>query len=198
AHSQIPCGGPRWGWMTGFGIYIIWTDYTPQSDFGLYYIPRGVTCTSSDVISNLTEAGYSSAERTALLSGANDANFTLYTNRVLCCLGLAGWQSKKTPHKYNGGPGNGGAKGEFKQLTQQCSWNYPSGSWTDYIAYVSANNTQMYYTDNGFRYRYGIKTVVNYLMERHANHIECPDLATTPEMPLQSAKDAVQAMINMI
>ncbi|MFQ5429823.1 MAG: pilus assembly protein TadG-related protein, partial [Phycisphaerae bacterium] len=59
-------GGPRWGWMTGFGNDIVLGSYSPVGDPGLYYIPRGVTTTDPDVIENLTEAGYSEEERSAL------------------------------------------------------------------------------------------------------------------------------------
>jgi len=189
--------GPRWGWMTDWGTPLTLGAYNPSTDWGLYYIPRSSTTTASDIVSNLSENGYSSAERTALLSGSNDSNFTYYTNRVTVLLGLAGWKSGKSGGKWSG-TGNGDDKVDSGELTQTRSWPWSGGSWSDYISYVSANNTQMYYTDSSLRYRYGIKTLVNYLLERQASHSSCPDLADAPEMPIRSAKDAVQTMIDLI
>ncbi|MFO0972673.1 MAG: vWA domain-containing protein [Phycisphaerae bacterium] len=192
------CGGPRWGWMTGFGNEIILGAYTPVSDPGLYYIPRSATCTDADVIANLTEAGYSSAERSALLSGQYDTSFTTYTARVKVLLGLAGWKSKKTGGKYTGGTGNGDNKVDSGEVAQQVSWPFGGGSWDDWINYASSTSSEHYQTDSNFRYRYGIKTVVNYLLEKQASHSKCPELAAAPEEPIGSAKHAVQAMIDLI
>lgn len=192
------CGGPRWGWMTGFGNELVLGSYTPVGDPGLYRIPRSSTCTDADVIENLTTAGYSTAERSALLSGAYDSDAVLYRNRVKVCLGLAGWKSKKPGSKYNGGPGNGDDRVNSNELTQQASYPFDGGGWDDYILYVSATNTQMYSTDSNFRYRFGIKTFMNYLLERQAKHSKCPELADAPEMPLHSVKDAVQALVDTI
>jgi Flp pilus assembly protein TadG len=189
--------GPRWGWMTDWGTALTLGVYSPSADWGLYYIPRNSTTSASDVDSNLSECGYSSAERSALLSGSNDGNFTHYTNRVTVLLGLAGWKSGKSGGKWTG-TGNGDNKVDSNELTQTRSWPWSGGSWNDYISYVSANNTQMYYTDSSLRYRYGIKTVVNYLLERQANNSSCSDLPDAPEMPIKSAKDAVQTMIDLI
>ncbi len=196
--SNGGCGGPRWGWMTGFGSTIVLGSYNPTTDPGLYHIPRSSTCTHSDVIANLTEAGYSSAERSALLSGQYDSNATLYYNRVKVCLGLAGWRSKKSGGKYNGGPGNGDNKVDTNELTQQVSWPFDAGSWDDYLAYVTGNGSQMFQTDSRFRYRYGIKTVVNYLLEKQAGRSRCPELGNAPEEPLYSTKNAVQALIDTL
>ena len=192
------CGGPRWGWMTGFGNTITVGSYTPVGDPGFYYIPRYSTTTQADIVANLTEAGYSSAERTALLSGSSDSSTTNYKNRVKVLLGLAGWKSKKSGGKYNGGPGNGNDTVDNNELTQQASWSFAGGSWDDYFNYIMSGSTQMTATDSNFRYRYGIKTVVNYLLEKQANKDSCPELQDAPEMPLKSVKDAVQSMIDII
>ena len=192
------CTGPRWGWMTGFGNEIILGSYTPVGDPGLYYIPRYSTCSDSDVINNITESGYSAEERSALLSGQYDSSTTSYRNRVKVLLGLAGWRSKKTGGKYNGGPGNRDNVVDSNELHQQASWPFDGGSWDDYLSYIMSGSTQMAATDSNFRYRYGIKTVVNYLLEKQADNDDCPELVDAPEMPLKSVKDAVQTMIDII
>lgn len=190
--------GPRWGWMTGWGTALTLGQYSPTSDSGLYYIPRNSTCTNADVIANLTEAGYSAAERSALLSGSFDGTWTCYANRVKVMLGLAGWKSKKSGSKYNGGPGNGDNKVDTNELTQSASYPFSGGSWDDWVTYVSSNSSEMYKTDNSFRYRYGIKTFVNYLLEKRSSNADTPDLKHTPEQPVTAAKDAVQSMIDLI
>lgn len=189
--------GPRWGWMTGWGSALTLGAYNPTADTGLYYIPKGSTTSSSDLSANLTESGYSSAERSALLSGQYDSTGSYYTNRVKVLTGLSGWKSGKSGGKYTG-TGNGDNKVDNGELTQTVSWPFAGGSWSDYLAYMASTSTQMYSVDSSLRYRYGIKTVVNYLLEKRSSHAEVPELADTPEMPVQSAKDAVQAMIDLI
>jgi len=191
--------GPRWGWMTDFGSAIVHGSYNATSDAGLYYIPKGSTCTHSDVIANLTEAGYSTAERSALLSGANDDDTTVYRRRVQVLLGLAAWRSGKSGGKY---PDNSSSDGdnnvESGEILQSVSYPFDGGSWDEYIEYTRLSSTEMCNTDANLRYRFGIKTVVNYLMEVRVSHNDTPELANTPEQPLHSVKDAVQIMIDEI
>lgn len=190
--------GPRWGWMTGWGTVLNTSDYNPTTDFGLYYIPRNATTTDADVVANITEAGYNAEERAALLSGAFDGNSTFYYNRLRCLLGLAGWKSKKANSKYNGGPGNGDNKVDNNELTGQCAWPFTTGNFGSYFSYVASNTSEMYDTNNAFRYRFGIKTVVNYLQEIQEKYSQTPELAATPAEPLESVKWAVEAMSNVI
>lgn len=194
--------GPRWGWLTGWGEPIVLGEYSPTSDCGLYYIPRYSTCSDADVVENLTTAGYTANERTALLSGSYDGNTTYYRNRVRVLLGLAGWKSKKKignvqDSKYTGGPGNGDNVVDSNELTQEVDYPFNSGSWDSYVDYM-VGSSQMRDTDPNFRYRFGLKTFTNYLLEKRGNHGSTPELAEAPEEPLHSVKDAVQAMIDVI
>lgn len=188
--------GPRWGWMTGWGNTLTLGSYTPVGDPGLYYIPKGATCTDADVTANLTESGYSSAERTALLSGSNDGTTQNYRNRVRVLLGLAGWKSGKTGGKYTG-TGDGDNIVESGELTHVVSYPFAGGSWDAYVDYMT-NASEMRDTDPNFRYRFGIKTFVNYLLEKQANNANCPELASAPEEPLHSVKGAVQALVDTV
>ncbi len=190
-------GGPRWGWMTGFGSAVVLGSYTPVGDLGLFYIPKSSTCSDSDVTANLTEAGYSSAERSALLSGSNDGSSSYYKNRVKVLLGVAGWRSKKTGGKYTGGSGNGDNKVDSGEVYQQIAFPYAGGSWDAYIDYMT-NTSEMRNTDGNFRYRYGLKTLTNYFLEKLNNKDSCADLKDAPEMPLKSVKDAVQTLVTTI
>lgn len=190
--------GPRWGWMTAWGDDVTLGEYDPTNDWGLYYIRKSSNTTDADVIENLTQAGYSAEERSALLDDHYDYYSTYYRNRVKVLLGLAGWRSKKSGSKFNGGPGDGDNRVDSNELYQEVDWPFDDGSWDEYIDYVSSNYSQMEATDSDLRYRYGIKTVTNYLLERLANKNDCPELQNTPEEPLNSAKTAVQVMIDEI
>ncbi len=195
-------GGPRWGWMTGWGDEIVLGSYSPVGDVGLYYIPRYVTCTDAEVIENITTSGYTANERSALLSGQYDGDSSLYLNRVKALVGLAGWKSKKKigtvrDSKFVGGAGNADDVVDSNELWQHVDYPFDSGSWDDYINYV-AGSSQMRTTDANFQYRYGLKTAANYVLEKKPTHDQTPELANTPEEPLQSVKDAVQTMIDTV
>ena len=189
--------GPRWGWMTGFGDAIVLDEYYPVSDSGLSYIPKGSPCTDFDVIANLTETGYGSWERTALLSGSYDGSSLLYRNRVRVLLGLAGWTSGKGEAKFTSG-GNGDDVVDADELTQVAAYPFASGNWDSYFNYVRSSTSQMNKTDASLRHRYGIKTFVNYLLEKRSRNAYTPELVNTPEEPLFSVKNSVQTMINEI
>ena len=204
--------GPRWGWMTAYGGEIIYdevaesSDYDPTADIGLYYIPRYSNTTDPDVIENLIQAGYTDPERAALLSSANDSSSTYYRNRVKIMLGLAGWRSKikdeydQRCSKYNGGPGNGNDVVDDNEIWQEVDYPFDSGSWSNYLNYIRSSSSEM--TGSGghsdLRYRYGIKTVVNYFLEKKSAHSQTPELADTPHQPMQAVKDAVVHLVTTI
>jgi hypothetical protein len=192
---------PTWGQMTAFGSDIVLGSYNPTSDAGLWRIPMSSSCSESAVTTQLTSRSYSSAERSALMSGSGDTA-TRYGNRTSVILGLADWKSGKLGGKFGTTGGNGDNYVDSSELTNKINFPYPTGTsyseWNNYINYVKSNTTQMYGTDSNFRYRYGIKTLVNYLLETRYTHSDTPGLAGTPEQPLQSVKDAVRAMIEVI
>ncbi len=203
--------GPRWGWMTAYGSTITYnelthsSDYNPTADIGLYYIPRYQDTTDPDVIENLTQAGYTESERNAILSSAYDSSSSHYNRRVQIMLGLAGWRSKmkdennQRDSKYNGGPGDGDNYIDSNELWQQLDYPFDSGSWSSYIDYVR-NSSSMTSGDGDsrLRYRYGIKTVINYTMESKPSHNQTPELANAPVQPMQAVKDAVSELIDML
>jgi len=190
--------GPRWGWMTEWGKPVVLGPYDATTDGGLYYIKKGSTTTDADVIANLTEAGYSSDERSAILSSSNDGNSGLYRNRVKVMLGLAGWRSGRDNPKYTNNQGDGDSKVESWELTQEVSYPYNNSSWNSWIDYVRSSNARMVKTDPDLRYRYGIKTFTNYLLEKKPGKHATPELQAAPEEPLFSVKNAVGAMIDEI
>jgi len=189
--------GPRYGWMTGWGNLLSHGSYSPSSDSGLHRIKKGSSTTDSDIIDNLIESGYSSSERSALLSGSYDSNTGRYRSRVKVLLGLAGWKSGKNGGKYSSG-GDGDSRVETNEMTQQVSYPFDSGSWDNWIDYVRSGSTRMEQTDSDLRYRYGLKTFTNYLLEKKAGNNKTPELKHAPEMPLYSVKDAVDVMMEQL
>ncbi len=197
AFADSEAHGPRWGWMTTWGTELTPGVYDPVDDTGLYYIPRYNTCTDPEVIQNLIEAGYSSSERSALLSSSYDSSSTYYRNRVKALLGVCGWDSGKSGGKYSAGVGNGNGIVGSSELVQTVDYPFNSGSWSSYIDYVKGSS-QMRNGDSAFRYRYGIKTFTNYLLEKKPKHSQTAELAATPTQPVQAVKYAVQHMVEVI
>jgi len=192
---------PTWGQMTSFGADIELDVYDPTTDAGLWRVPKGAACTEAAVTTQLTSRGYNSAERTALMSPSSSESSTNATNRTKVILGLCDWRSGKSGAAFGGG-GDGDNNVEDSEIINKLTFPYPSGTshstWDSYVSYVSGTSSRMYETDNNFRYRYGIKTVVNYLLESRANHTNTSQLASCPELPLASVKDAVQVMVNQL
>jgi hypothetical protein len=72
------------------------------------------------------------------------------------------------------------------------------GTWDDYVTSYVPSITMMSLTDASLRYRYGLKTFVNYLLEKRASNSATPQFASAPELPMTSVKDAVQTLVNTI
>jgi Flp pilus assembly protein TadG len=202
--------GPTWGEMNTWGDDVILGSYNPTTDPGLLYLKKTVTCTATSVSSQLLTRGYKNTsssspstmkELDCIMKGTKDNEYSNnFKNRTKVILGLAEWRSGKSNSKYGHNVGgDGDDKVEDSELTAALS--YPSGmsggSWDDYLTYVSGTS-EMTSTDSNLRYRYGLKTFVNYLMEKRSKNSHTPQLAGAPEMPLRSVKDAVQSLIDTI
>ncbi|MBL8878385.1 MAG: VWA domain-containing protein [Phycisphaerales bacterium] len=187
--------GPVVGAMTTWGSAIAPETYSPSSDSGLWYIPRSATCTSSAARTSLQARAYTTDEITVLFSGSNDGNSTHFKNRSAVICGLASWRSGRAG-------GQSGGDGDSLVESGELTWiAYPSyrqsWSWLDYMTYVQSSGTAMYRANSQLRYRYGLKTYANFLLENQPRSSQT-QLWATPEQPLQSVKDAVQSMINVI
>lgn len=195
-------GSPTWGQMSNWGSTLELGVYDPTSDAGLWKVQKSSTCTEAAVNSQLLSRGYSSAEVSALMSGSGDGTTSRYRGRVKVILGLAEWRSGKSGGKYgSGGGGNGDNYVDSTELLSKMCFPYPSGSshntWDTYVDYVSGTS-QMTSTDTSFRYRFGLKTFLNFLEEKRPAYSNTPSLYVTPAQPLQAVKDSVQAMIDLI
>ncbi len=195
-------GSPTWGQLNNWGSELLLGAYNPTSDPGLWKVQKSSACTESAVNSQLLARSYSSAEVSALLSGSGDSTTARYRNRVKVILGVAEWRSGKSGGKYgSGGGGNGDNYVDDSEVINKLAFPYPSGSsntvWDTYVDYVSGTS-QMTSTDTNFRYRFGLKTFLNFLYEQRPSYSNTPVLYMTPAQPLQSVKNSVDAMINLI
>ncbi len=203
--------GPTWGQMNTWGSQLLLGNYDATTDAGLLYLKKTVNCTASAVTTQLTTRGYKTAassspstmnEVDCLMKGTKDNGYTNnFLNRTKVILGLAEWRSGKSNSKYGHNVGGDGDDYvENSELTAALS--YPSGmsggSWDDYVNNYVPASTEMSQTDSNLRYRYGLKTFVNYLLEKRASHSQTPILASAPELPVGSVKDAVQTLIDTI
>ncbi len=191
--------GPGFGLMTTWGNALDPGSYSASSDPGLFYIKKKLNCTDATISSSLTARGYSADERSILLGGAGDNNSTHHKNRVCVLLGLCEWMSGRAGGKYSSG-GNGDtliADGETTAWVSYPSWRVGGWSWRDYANWVS-NNTIYNTYQTAFRYRYGPKTLTDYLLANYPEYSKNNNLWATPEQPVRAVKDAVLTMMDVI
>jgi Mg-chelatase subunit ChlD len=144
-------------------------------------------------------------------SGAIDPSESLHwRNRVGAILGLAEWHSGKGPDALGasaGYPGVPAGNGDDVLDNNEMVWidypytatGIPPGSWQDWIGnYMSASNSEMVNANAFFRYRFGLKTFVNYLLEARSRNDQTDVLWDTPEQPLQAVKDAVGEIVDIM
>ena len=201
--------GPTWGWMYYWGNEIT-EDYVVADDPALMYFPRYNDWSNADLETWYTNVGYSPDEVAALVASTYDGSQDSWgqygwTNRVAVAMGLARWDSGQPGGLWETIPaderqnGNGNNWPGAAELTWLVDYPFDEGSWHDYIYnYVRKSNTSMAQTDSDFQYRFGLKTFVNYLMERQVNHHETPELADVPCQPMQAVKDAVTYMVDLV
>ncbi|MBW7905193.1 MAG: VWA domain-containing protein [Phycisphaerae bacterium] len=181
--------GPVIGVMGEWGNPLL-GGYKPSTDPGLWLVQKGATTTQAAIVNSLTARGYNFAERTALLSGSKDSNTGHWQRRCGVCIGLASWKSGKS----GGFPGGNGDDvldaGEVTWLptpSYQVSWG-----WTNYVDFVQGS------TRGDFRYRYGPKAFVDFLLNSERRYADTNNLWDTPAMPMVAIKDAVQTMVDVI
>ncbi len=188
--------GPVIGVMSEWGNPVVVQDYDPVSDPGLWYIPKNTATVNATIQGLLLARGYTADEVTCLMSGARDGTANNWCNRTAVMLGLSEWKSGRPG-------GRPGGDGDNCIENAEMVWAaYPSfrvnWTWANYINYVASSSTGMYYANNAFRYRFGLKTFVNFLLENRAAYSQTNILWQTPEEPLHAVRDAVRAMTDVI
>jgi hypothetical protein len=197
--------GPAWGYMKkiGFGTQSIPTTYNPTADSGLVYLPMGQNWSNATLRNYLLAQQYSSAEADAILSSSNDGG-GYWDERVAVALGLASWNSGMTNGRWSKVGESKVGNNNSAVASNEITWKEKFGSrsqtdsttiWKDYITnYANQTWTEMYHENSSFRYRFGVKTFINYLMERRTSNSQTPELASAPEQPMQAVKDAVELL----
>lgn len=197
--EYAPDTGPIIGAMCTWGAPVVPETYDPTTDPGLWYSKKSVNCTDPAVQASLAARGYSADEIACIMSAAQDSYYTnQWRNRTAVMLGLATWKSGRP----GGMPGGDGDARVEDNVAGEFSWaGYPSyrksWTWADYISYVSASNWMTNAVPE-LRYRYGLKTFTNFLLENRPRYSQTDILWQTPEQPLQAVKDALQAMTDVI
>lgn len=202
--------GPTWGLFDrlGFGTTDLSSSYDPTTDPGLIRLPYNSNWNNAEVTQYLTDRGYSADEVTVIMSAGGDTSGA-YPTRVAVALGLAEWKSGRAGGLWSHTTVTASAADndnlvestelEWKEAIFGNSMNTSRAIWTNYInSYMRGTSSGMYKTNNNFRYRFGVKTFVNFLMESRESHAETPELANVPTQPMQAIKEAGGYMVNLL
>lgn len=200
--------GPAWGYMEnlGFGTETVDPSYNPATDPGLIRLAYNVDWVNASLQANLVARGYNAAEVTALMDNQYDTNGA-WPYRVAVALGLAHWNSGLPGGLWQtrgAAAGNNNAwisasEVEWTETILSQTLGASDDIWLDYInTYMKGTSSEMYDSNSNLRYRFGIKTFVNYLMEKRPTNSQTPELADVPTQPMQAVKDAVGYMTQFI
>lgn len=190
--------GPAVGAMTSWGSALV-AGYNPATDTGLWYLRKGTSTTNSAISASLTARGYNAAERSALMSGSLDSDANHWRRRAAAILGLAQWNSGKSGG-FAGGNGDNKVDSSEVVYIAYPTWR-GDWTWTGYIDWVQSNSIYNNTAVEGaseFRYRYGLKTFVDFLLEDQPENYSTNNLWQTPQLPLRAVKDGVQSFVDVI
>ncbi len=204
--------GPTWGTFMqqqGWGEMTLNSAYVPANDTGLAYLPKGSGWTNTTIRNMLVAQNYNANEVNAIMSSSYDSDTNAWKARVATALGLCVWRSGLPADSTgklgkwktdNLTAGNNNSKLDWSsELTWTRSYPYASGSWSTYFDYMKSTSSAMYSEGkSAFRYRFGCKTLVNYLLEEKRCHDETPELNGTPSQPMQAVKEAIGRMMGII
>ncbi len=212
--TEIPpdpaqAAGPGWGFMKtlGYGTMTVDSTYNPVADPGLVRLPYAQSWNNAQITTYLTNRGYNAAERSAIMTNSGSDSSTVYPLRVAVALGLANWNSGIAGGRWST-VGQPAGNGNTTITSSEAVWAEQimgrslasSGTiWTDYINnYVRQTGNEMYAANANFRYRFGVKTFINYLLEDRPQNNQTPELVNTPTQPMQAVKDSVGYLMNVL
>lgn len=175
--------GPTIGVMSTWGTAIT-SSYNPTTDPGLWYIPNSAPCTIAAITASLTSRGYTASQRNTIM---NSSSSSTWPNRVAVMIGVARWTPSGASDTTIG--------------SSELTWAaYPSfrktWTWSDYITWSTGTSNRLVDENSSFRYRFGVKTFVQYLLDRRYSFSET-DFTNMPVEPMQSIKDGLQAMVDI-
>lgn len=197
--------GPTFGTMNSFGTYQVNSSYNPVNDPGLQYLPSGSSWTSNNTLKTLLQnQGYSSTEVNYLLSSSKDGTADNWAGRVAVALGLADWKSGIPGGRWEqlgqpkGSANNNSTIDWSSEVMFNVNYPYNNSSWLEYFNYMKDTGTYLYKANSNFRYRFGVKTLMNFLMEKHPSQADTPELADAPVQPMNAVKDACQHLVDVV
>ena len=212
--------GPSFGNMRTWGTNTVDPSWDFAADPGLVRIPKGGASglTAAWISQTLSEKGfgtYTAAEASVIATGPRGETTTAYRRRVRVALGLDRWKSGK-PGGQPGGNGDNVIDASevvsmvpYPSTTAGAAASFSKrvgGSWDAYVNYVTSTSSSMnvynpdhyVYGDPGLRYRYGLKTFVDFLQSNQCGDSRSPGLAGSPEQPMRAVVDAVLASLDLI
>lgn len=206
--------GPGWGYMKemGYGTHPIQSNYDPTTDQGLIKLAYNQNWNDAHLeayLASFAAQGYSADEIDAIMSRAHDSDGA-WKYRTAVALGLARWDSGMPDGLWDrlgidpADAGNGNdwvGSGEVVWLEQFGDRSLASSEtiFYNYISgYMNKTWTKLYQANNDFKYEYGVKTFINYLLERRPYHSHTPEFADTNAQPMQAVKDATGHMMAVI
>jgi hypothetical protein len=211
--------GPLFGNMNTWGTAETGPSWAYASDPGLSRLAKGSawSLTSSTVSQSIQSRGfgtYTSAEMTAINSSSGDSNTASYRRRVRVALGIDRWKSGKSGGQSGGNGDNIIDASEIQNIVPYPgSTTNPAtgckkvgGSWDAFIDYVISSSSTMctydptngYYGDSGLRYRFGLKTWLDYILEAQEGTTASPGLDGAPSQPMGAVVDAVKVSLDII
>jgi hypothetical protein len=129
-----------------------------------------------------------------------------YPGRVAVALGLARWRSGMRNGLWSElGEAPGDNNGWVNPYTEM-TWLVPFGDrslsdsadiWISYANYMK-DWSSMVSANSAFRYRFGLKTFMNYLLDNRPTHAQTPEFADCPAQPMQAVKDAVNHLVGLL
>ena len=189
--------GPDIGAMSVWGDPLLPGSYDASSDPGLWSIRRWQYTSDAGLLNDLTARGYNDAERAAMINATYDYSWTYFRNRTVVMLGLAEWYSGM-PGALHPGFGNGNNRVDSNELSWLPKPDFRiDWSWSWYVYWVQYNS-EYAYDKTEFRFKYGLKTFFDFLLDSEPMSTETDGLWATPQQPLRAVKDAVRTLINVV
>ncbi len=157
-----------------------------ETEWFSFHVPR-YTVYSTEVA---CKSGPAWATVTHNYQAVDKSNTTRWRLRVGAVLGVNVWHSGMAGGYVGNGDGTIDSDAEVTWAAAPdfaINWN-----WKTYI------DNGGYTNPSQFRYRYGLKTFTDFLLEKQPQSNQTDGLWATPEQPLRATKDAVQTMVNVI
>ena len=193
--------------------------YHPAEDPGLVRLKKNRAWNHAWVQGMLAGDSYTADEINHIMSADydSDSNYgAAWPYRVAVALGWAQWRSGLTDAYGNPQgryatlgqePGNGNARVDSSELIWTPFPGYPEDEqsqswrrdhWCHYVRSYMDQNNEMTSANSAFKYRFGAKTLTNYLLEKRPLSSQSPHLALVPTQPMQAVKDAVRVLTGVV